>query len=98
METAGVAPPSVRRMCPALLFRVDDISPVQVAPAQTLNKNLGRGHIGGEGYVVLITEAGYLIGAGRVNVAGRITEEKDEIDLVIGDPGADLLVAALTAG
>ena len=38
------------------LLGVDDIAPIQVAPAQALDKDLGGGGIGGKGNLILVTE------------------------------------------
>ena len=48
---------------------VDDIAPVQVPPLQAVDENLRRGHIGGEGDVVLVAEGGDILQI-RVQIVG----------------------------
>ena len=50
-------------------FGVDDIAPVQVPPLQAVDENLRRGHIGGEGDVVLVAEGGDILQI-RVQIVG----------------------------
>ena len=77
---------------------VDDIAPVQVPPLQAVDEDLRRGHIGGEGDVVLVAESGNILQI-RVQIVGLgIGEEKHHVDLVVGDAGADLLAAAVLVG
>ena len=75
-------------------------APIQVAPLQAHDEHLRACQIGGNGDIVLITvpdgfdHLAVIPGIGIVGVG----EQQDQIDLVIGDPGIDLLVAALLMG
>ena len=78
-----------------MIVGIDDIAPVQIAPAETLDQHLRRRHVGGEGDAVAVAEAGDLINALLGTEIVRVTEIEDEVDLVVCDAGADLLAAAL---
>jgi hypothetical protein len=77
---------------------VDDVAPVEVAALQTMDEHLCGGDVGGQRDVVHITQAQqrHLIGLTGLCIDG-VAEEQEQIDLVAGDAGRDLLVAALDA-
>ena len=75
---------------------VHDLAPIQVTAIQCHNKHLGGGDIGGYWDVVQVTHTEQLM-LGLV-VAGRgagVAEVQKYVDLVVGDTGGDLLLAAL---
>ena len=80
------------------LFRVDNVPPIQVAPLQAVDEHLGGGHVGGEGDVVLVAQIGDIFQVGVQVIGLGIGEEEDHVDLVVGDPGPDLLAAAVFVG
>ena len=88
--------PAPRFTC-ALVFWVDDIAPGQVAALETLNEHLGRGHIGRKGHVVLIAQARNVVDA-VVLRDGGVAEIQDQVQLVIGNTRADLLITTLISG
>ena len=73
-------------------------APVQVAPSQAVNEQLGGGHVSGQGDGVLVTQAGDIHDAVvHVGVLG-VVEEQDHVDLIVDDALADLLDAAVLVG
>jgi len=78
-------------------FGAKHFAPVEVAPLQTHNKHFSTGQIGGNGNIMFVAVAngfnhlGIVPGLGGIGIG----EQKNEIDLVIGDPGVDLLMTAL---
>ncbi len=68
------------------LLWIDNIAPVEIASTQPLNQDLCRCGIGGKGDLILVTEPLYFIDIVKALWVSRITEEQDQIDLVIGDP------------
>ena len=77
---------------------MDDIAPIEVAALQAVNEHFGGGDVGGQRDVVDIAQAqqGHFVGFTGLGVDG-VAEEQQQIDLVAGDAGRDLLVAALNA-
>ena len=92
-ERAGLCPAAL-----ALFFWIDNVSPIKVASSESLNKDFGSCNVSCNWNIVLIAQANYLISTGQINIAGGVAEEQDKVDLVICNPCADLLVAALIAG
>ena len=81
-----------------LQCRIDDLSPIQITPLQTMNQDLSRCCVGSKGDVVVVAHLVDVLEVG-VQIAGLgIGEEQDHIDLVVGDTGADLLAAAVGVG
>ena len=76
---------------------MEHFSPVQIASLQAHDEHFSRGQIGGDGHIVLVAMADGLDhlavvpGLGGVGVG----KQQDQVDLVIGNPGVDLLMAAL---
>ena len=74
--------------------------PIQVASLEAQDEHFGGGQIGGDGDVLLVAvpdgldHLGIVPGVGGVGVG----EQQHQVDLVVGDPGVDLLVAALLMG
>jgi hypothetical protein len=75
-----------------------DIAPIQIAALQAVDQYLGSGNVGGHGDVVHIAQAQqrHFVGFAGLCVDG-ITEEQQQVDLIAGDAGCDLLVAAYFA-
>mgnify|MGYP006914222508 CR=1 FL=1 len=75
---------------------MDDIAPIQIAALQAVDEHLGGGNVGGHGDVVHIAQAqqGHLVGLAGLRVDG-VAEEQQQVDLIAGNAGSDLLVAAL---
>ena len=78
---------------------IDDAAPVQIAPGQAQHQHLRRGQIAGKGDVVLVAQPGDVgtCSSSRASLCG-VVEEEHHVDLVIGDPRADLLAAAVGIG
>jgi len=74
---------------------VNDISPVKIAAAQTLNEHLRRRGVGRKGDLILVTQAFYLIYIIKAAGIGRIAEKQHKVYLVISNPRTYLLSAAL---
>ena len=72
-----------------------DVAPVEVAPTQTLHQNLRRGGVRCKGDLILVTQT--LDPVNIVKAVGicRVAEEQHKVYLVICDPCAYLLSAAL---
>ena len=71
---------------------------VQIAPGQAQHQHFGSGDVAGEGDVVLVAQAGnvgYVPGHAFV---GGIVEEENQVELVIGNAGTDLLAASVGVG
>ena len=68
------------------LLWIDNIAPVEITPAQPLNQDLCSCRIGGKGDLILVTESFHLVDIVKAFWIGRITEEQDQINFVIGDP------------
>src|SRR5699024_10667811 len=78
------------------LYGIDDIAPVQIAPLQTVDQHFGSGDVGGHRDVVHVTETEKVHVIGLVGLgAARVTEKQQQIDLIAGNAGCNLLVAAL---
>lgn len=74
------------------------LAPVKVTALESVDKRLGSSDIGGNGDIVYVAKTEqihlvWLMGLGRK----RISEEKQQVYLVAGNAGADLLVTALRA-
>ena len=78
------------------VLRVDDIPPIQVSTFQTVDEHLRGGDVGGQRDIMHITQAqqGHLVGLAGLCV-DRIAEEQEQIDLIAGNAGCDLLITAL---
>ena len=78
------------------VLRVDDIPPIQVSTLQAVDEHLRGGDVGGQRDVMHITQAqqGHLVGLAGLCV-DRIAEEQEQIDLIAGNAGCDLLITAL---
>ena len=80
---------------------VDDIAPVQIAPAETLHEHLGGGDVGSEGNAVLVAQAGdgvgqlaFAVQVGAVGMLIRlIAHALDGGDYGHGDIGIQLIDA-----
>jgi hypothetical protein len=55
-------------------FGIDNVAPGQVPALEALDKDFGRGNVGGEGDVVLVAEAAYEVYV-RI-VLSQVPEEK----------------------
>ena len=78
--------------------RIDDLSPIQIAPLQAVDQDLRGGGVGGKGDVVLVAHLVDVLQV-RVQVVGLgVREEEDHINLVVSDAGTDLLAAAVGVG
>ena len=75
---------------------MDDITPIQVAALQAVDEHLSGGNVGGHGDVVHIAQAqqGHLIGLAGLCIDG-VAEEQQQVHLIAGNAGRDLLVTAL---
>lgn len=74
------------------------LAPVKVTALESVDKRLGSSDIGGNGDIVYVAKTEqihlvWLMWLGRK----RISEEKQQVYLVAGNAGADLLVTALRA-
>ena len=76
-----------------------DIAPVQIAALQAVDQHLGGGDVGCHGDIVHIAQAQqrHFVGLAGLSVDG-VAEEQQQVDLIAGDAGCDLLVAALHTG
>ncbi len=81
------------------VLRVDDIPPIQISTLQTVDEHLRGGDVGGHGDVVHIAQAQQ---SHLIRLAGLcidvVAEEQQQVDLVAGNAGRDLLVTALHTG
>ena len=76
-----------------------DIAPIQIAALQAVDQHLGGGDVGGHGDVVHIAQAqqSHLVGLAGLCIDG-VAEKQQQVDLIAGNAGRDLLVAALHTG
>ena len=76
-----------------------DIAPIQIAALQAMDEHFCSGNVGGHGDIVHIAQAQqrHFVGFAGLCVDG-ITKEQLQVDLIAGDAGCDLLVAALHTG
>ena len=77
---------------------MEHFSPIQIAPLQAHDKHFGRCQVGGDRNIVLVTMTNGLDHLGiipRIDGIG-IGEEQNQIDLIVGNAGVDLLMAALS--
>ena len=75
-------------------------SPVQVTTLQAHDEHFGAGQVGGDGHIVLVAMADGLDHLGvipGIHIV-RIRKEQHQIDLIVSDPGVDLLMATLLMG
>ena len=79
----------------SVVFGVNKLAPVKVTAAQTLHQNLRSGGVGGKGNLILVTKALNLVYIVKALGVCGIAEEENQVDLVEGDPCANLLCAAL---
>ena len=79
---------------------MEHFSPIQIAPLQAHDKHFGGGQVGGDGHIVLVTMTDGLDHLGIVpGIDGiGIGEEQNQIDLIVGNAGIDLLMTALLMG
>ena len=93
----GVMTPPYRTTFLETRFGTDHFSPIQVATLQAHDQHFSRGQVGGDGHIVLVAVAdgfdhlAVIPGVGSVGVG----EEEHQIDLIIRNPGIDLLMTAL---
>lgn len=72
---------------------------VKITLIHAAQKNLSSGDVGGNGDTVHITQTEQILLVGVSDVRfERITEEKNQIDLVTGDTSRDLLDASQPSG
>ena len=77
------------------ILRVDDIAPAEVAARDSHNQHLRRGDIGRKRNIMHIAKPKQCGNIRLVRLCGqRIPEKQNRVNLIIGDSGADLLVAA----
>ena len=76
---------------------MQNFTPIQVAALQTHNQHFSAGQVGSHGHIVLVAMAQGLHGLAVVpGIDGiGIGKQQDQVDLVVGDAGIDLLVTAL---
>ena len=75
---------------------VEEVSPIQVAAIQCRDQHLGSGDVGCHGNVVTVAGKQQCIILFRKGLIGaRVTEKEENIDLIIGNTGCDLLFTAL---
>ena len=82
-----------------LVLRVHDIAPVQISALKSVDQYLSSSDVGSHGDVVHIAQAqqSHLIRLAGLGIDG-VAEEQQQVDLVAGNAGRDLLVAALHTG
>ena len=73
------------------------LSPVQVATLEAHDEHFRTGQVGGDGHILLVAVADGFDHIGVVvgSVGIGIGEQQHQVDLIVGDAGVDLLVAAL---
>ena len=75
---------------------IEYLTPVEVAALQRMDKRLGGSNIGRHRDIVYVAKTEQIHLVWLVGLRGkRISEEKQQVYLVAGNTGADLLVAAL---
>ena len=73
-----------------------NISPIQIAAIQTENEHFRGRRVGCDRNVMHVAQAREHMDVGLVLAVGHgITEEQDEVDLVVRDAGRNLLLTAL---
>ena len=79
-------------------FGIDHIAPIQVAPCQAQHQHLRRGDVAGKGDVVFVAQPGDIGNVIGHALAVGVGEEQHQVELIVGDAGADLLAAAMGVG
>ena len=76
------------------------LTPIQVASLEAHDEHFGAGQVGGDGHIVLVAMADGLDHLGIIPGIGGIGigKQQHQVDLIVGDAGIDLLVAALLMG
>ena len=76
------------------------LAPIQVASLQTHDKHFRTAQIGGNGHIMLVAMADgldHLVVIPGVGIIG-IGKQQHQVDLIVGNTGIDLLMAALFMG